>query len=246
MTEFNKMITMGCSWTAGEGDDLDSSNVTPGWVGRVFKKLNRDGIKINDLENLGTMGDSNWIQYAHLAKYLNCPKCLVIWGMSAFSRDIVNVDDEWKTIKVHHPNWRQYYLEYNDHACQLKHLYMIHSFQQLVNNFDSEHFIFLSFDDISRFNGLYDLGEFNHVYDLIDWDRIITNYSMCDYISQNNSASVSIDAQEYKMGLTKFFERINMKKHENFCHDGHPSPKGYDLWANHLYDWILPKIQFVD
>jgi len=236
--QFDKLITMGCSWTAGEGDYMDKDNVTPGWVGRIFNKLNKNNITINDLDNLGVMGDSNWIQYAQLLKHLNQSNCLVIWGMTAFSRDIFYIDEQWHTSYVHQPQWRQYYAEYDDSSSQLKHLYLIHSFQQLIKQMQSQHFIFLSFDDISRFNGSYDLGKFNHVYNLIEWENIITEYSMCDYISQGNSFDTSMDAQEYSMGIKKVFNRNDMKKHGNFCYDGHPNSNGYELWANHLYDIV--------
>lgn len=237
---FDKLITMGCSWTAGLGDSLDNA----GWVGRIFDKFSRNDstVRAENLHNLGVMGDSNWIQYAQLSKYLNQSNCLVIWGMTAFSRDIFYINGEWETSYVHSPKWRQFYTEYDDSSAQLKHLYLLHSFQQFVKQNQSQYFIFLSFDDISRFNGSYDLGKFNHVYNLIEWENIITDYSMCDYISQNNSFRSSIDAQEYSMGIKNYFGRNDTKKHYNFCHDGHPNSSGYQLWANHLYDIITTKL----
>jgi len=234
----NKLIAMGCSWTEGCGDDYSKQ----GWPARLVQKINRNSENLCELNNLGHLGDSNWIQYAQLLNYLDQTNCLVIWGLTAFSRDIFYINNKWKTSYAHEKKWKNYYIEYDDCAAQLKHLYLMHSFQQLVEQKNSKHFIFLSFDDISRLNRTYNLGKFNHVYDLIDWSLVLTEYSMCDYIGNNLGPKISEDAQEYFMALTKKIGHMPIKKHKNFASDGHPNSNGYDLWADHLYDTILPKI----
>lgn len=220
---FDHLYALGCSWTEGTDDEENKQ----GWAGRLATKL---GCKLN---NLGGKGDSNWLQYYNFLQQPVESNSICIWGLSSFTRII------GKNFNTVYPADfdKSYILKYHsDAALQYQTMIMIHSWQQYCNSNNIKHLLFVSFDDIERLNKTYKIP--NDIHNLIDYNNIITETSMKDYI--HGKDNVCGDTAE-SMKLFKHFTRQTNKTSVNlnyFSRDGHPNANGYTLWTDYLYKRI--------
>ncbi len=207
------LYALGCSWTEGTDDEKHKD----GWVGRLAKQLDCT------YTNLGGKGDSNWLQYYNFLQQPIVENSIVIWGLSSFTRII---GSNFQTVYSGDYD-KQYILKYHsDKALQLQTMVMLHSFQNYCNTINCKHLTFVSFDDIQRLDKSYELPQ---IYNLLDYNSIIKDTSMKDFIGGKNN--VCEDSTKL-LGRQRVKTSVNLKY---FSKDGHPNANGYSLWADELY-----------
>ena len=223
-----KLITLGCSWTEGLGDEEQLG----GWAGRLAKELD-----VDQYINLGGAGDANIQQYAELCKQDIDKDTVVIFGLSGFGRRLTQFDSNW-TVKYPGQDDEEYYrVHHNEGEVCLQTVNLIELFQQRCDSYGAQHLTFMSFDKVEYINGNYDLTTYHHMYNNLNTDCIIQDTNMSDYIANGHSNEYSQDTMFSRMAnnLWKIdFVNLKFKTHPSFAPDGHPSAHGYSTWTNYL------------
>jgi len=231
------LITLGCSWTSGAGDETNSR----GWTSILAKKTGRI------LVNLSHGGNANLNQFTELLKYKTDSKdVLVIFGLSGFARQMFFGVNKYTIYP------KDYTIDYyQNFFCEpvndIQNYLVIKSFQDYCNNQGWQHYTYLSFETLEKLKKVkpnIDMNEpqiramkdKNNVLDLLDWKYIMNDMTFMDYINgrdndtdENNEAKLS---SFFKKGQPP--ERPSQNK-SLFAPCGHPNHEGYSLWANYLY-----------
>jgi hypothetical protein len=231
------LITLGCSWTYGDGDETDNQ----GWTGLLAENVGRT------LDNLANNGNSNLNQFLQLLNYkTEVDDVLVIFGLSGFARQMYISKD----IPTIYP--KDYSLEYyQNYFCEpvndIQNYLVIKLFQDYCNQKGWKHYTFLSFETLNKFKKIdtntdmtdEEISAVNHknnVLDLLDWKYIMDDMTFMDYIDGRNN-----DTDENNEAKLKWFFKNNQpeenpwKNNELFAPCGHPNHKGYSMWADYLY-----------
>lgn len=248
MKSYDYLITLGCSWTEGIGDEQNNQ----GWAGRLAQHLSNINPSI-ELINLGggagpykfDLGDSNWLQWLNFNRLdhekLKGKSVLVIWGLTAFSR-LVKSNNRQEFITWYSPDLGEDFLDqyYWDDVNQFQQTSLIFAWQSLCKLKNYDHYLFVSFDDIDRIDGTYEFHHSGTFYSLIDRTKILSETSTMEWLKGkdviHSHENYEVRSKLKKLSQIRNFFKIDSKNHPNFAPDGHPNARGYELWASYLYN----------
>lgn len=224
---YTHLYALGCSWTEGTDDEKNKD----GWVGRLSKQLSCP------YTNLGGQGDSNWLQYLAFSQLTLEPNSVCVWGLTAFSRLVKQLNNQFETIHSSEFDKNFMLRFYHDSVVQYQTLVLVAHWQNYCKQHNVESLLFVSFDDIERINGNYKFPMCESIYSQLDYSRIIADTTMRSYLDgDSNICGDVVESQKY---LQKYFGRQSVQNKVNlkcFSKDGHPNANGYSKWADYLYN----------
>jgi hypothetical protein len=231
------LITLGCSWTSGNGDDTDNQ----GWTVLLADKLNRT------LVNLANAGNSNLNQFTQLLNYkTEVDDVLVIFGLSGFARQMY-ISKDVQTIYPKDYSLQYYQKYFCEPVNDIQNYLVVKSFQDYCNQKGWKHYTFLSFETLNKLKKIstnIDMTDEdirakdhkNNVLDLLDWNYIMDDMTFMDYIDGRKNNTDENNETKLKWFFNNGQPGENPWKNEElFAPCGHPNHKGYSMWADYLY-----------